>query len=71
MGGCEGGRGRGVCISGIGSCRVGGRSIYSIYSCDVCGWWGLCAVWSICSVFTLCTAVIDCGEFLFIVFTGG
>ena len=32
---------------------------------------GLCAVWSICSVFTLCTAVIDCGEFLFIVFTGG
>ena len=31
----------------------------------------LFVVWSICSVFTLCTAVIECGEFIFIVFTGG
>ena len=45
MGGCGGGRGRGLCISGIGSYRVGGCSIYNIYSCDVCGWQGIgCSV---------------------------
>ena len=38
MGGCGRGRGRGMCIVGIGGCRVGGCSIYSIYRCDVCGW---------------------------------
>ena len=54
MGGCGGGRGRGVCISGIGSCHVGGRSIYSIYSCDVCGWWGVvCSVVNMFSIYIM------------------
>ena len=38
-----------MCIRGIGSGRVGGRSMYSIiYSCDVCGWWGP-KKWTVCN----------------------
>ena len=46
--------------------------LFTVFTVVTCvGGRGLGAVWSICSVFTLCTAVIDCGEFIFIVFTGG
>ena len=45
MGGCGGGRGRGLCIIGRGGYRVGGCTIYNIYSCGVCGCQGIgCSV---------------------------
>ena len=59
VGGCGGGQGQGVCISGIGSGHVGRRSMYSvIYSCDVCGWWGVgyseVSMFSIYIMYTVC-----------------
>ena len=54
MGGCGDGRGRGVCIVGIGCCRVGGCSIYSFYRCAVCGWEGVgCRVVDMFSIYII------------------